>query len=244
MESVVYQRMADHEETHWWFRGRRAILERLLYGLRLPQGARILEVGCGTGGNLAMLRKFGMVDALEFDEHARRIAERKGGMPVGYFELPSRLDAPDRSYDLVALLDVLEHVGDDVEALRGVAMKLREGGQVLVTVPAYPFLWSSHDEVHHHYRRYTRATLRKVVADAGLAIDVIGSFNFLLLPAALVQRLGQRLFRWTIADEEIPTPKVNRLLGAIFQFESHVVGRVRLPAGLSIFAIAGTQQNR
>jgi len=238
MEAVVYQRMAAFEESHWWFRGRRAIVERLLRSLDLPPDARLLEVGCGTGGNLALLQHFGRVDAVEFDQEARQIAERKGGIPIGYCELPSHVEAEDAQYDLVALLDVLEHIGDDIDALRTVGRKMKPGGRLLLTVPAYPWLWSSHDEAHHHKRRYTRQSLSTAIEQSGLRVDRIGAFNTILFPLALAHRLSNRLLGIKSVDDDMPGPVMNRVLGNIFLLERHVIGRVPMPAGLSLFAVA------
>lgn len=239
METAVYQRMAAAEDTHWWFRGRRAFLERLLGTLDLPErSARVLEVGCGTGGNLALLQQFGHVDPVEFDSTARMIAQAKSGLPVGFCALPSRIDAAEESYDLVALLDVLEHVDEDVGSLNTVAAKARDGGYIVITVPAHPWLWSAHDDVHHHKRRYTRRTLKRTIAQSGLSLEAIGSFNTLLLPAALAQRAAKRMLGDRSADDRMPSASLNSLLTRIFQIERHFVGRVPLPIGLSLFAVA------
>ena len=239
MEAVVYRRMAEEEERHWWFRGRRAFLERLLGTLDLPEGtARLLEVGCGTGGNLALLRQFGRLDAVEYDSAARIIAQGKAGFPIGFCELPLHIDAADDTYDLVALLDVLEHVDDDTGALKAVAAKVRDRGYILITVPAHPWLWSAHDDIHHHKRRYTRRTLKRTIALAGLSLESIGAFNMLLLPAALAQRAAKRVLAMRSADDNMPPASLNRLLTRIFMIERHFVGRLTLPIGLSLFAVA------
>ena len=238
MDAVVYQRMAADEDSHWWFRGRRAFLEQLLSSLDLPQAARLLEVGCGTGGNLELLRRFGRLDAVEFEASARATAQAKAGMAIGFCELPSRIDADQGSYDVVALLDVLEHVEDDVGSLKAVAAKARDGGRILLTVPAHPWLWSAHDDVHHHKRRYTRRSLSRAIAQAGLSLDAIGAFNTLLLPAALAQRAAKRLLADTSADDRIPPAALNALLTRIFMLERHFLGRVPLPIGLSLYAVA------
>jgi SAM-dependent methyltransferase len=238
MEAAVYQRMAADEDAHWWFRGRRAFLERLLGTLDLPSGpSRVLEVGCGTGGNLALLRQFGRLDAVEFDSAARTIAQGKSGFPIGFCELPSRIDAAEGCYDLIALLDVLEHVEDDVGSLKAVAAKAKAGGYILITVPAHPWLWSAHDVVHHHKRRYTRRTLKRTIAEAGLSLASIGAFNMLLLPAALAQRAAKRMLGDRSADDRMPSAQLNSLLTWIFTIERHFAGRVPMPIGLSLFAV-------
>jgi SAM-dependent methyltransferase len=187
---------------------------------------------------LALLRQFGRLDAVEYDSAARIVAQGKAGISIGFCELPSRIDAADDTYDLVALLDVLEHVQDDVGALKAVAAKARHGGYILITVPAHPWLWSAHDDVHHHKRRYTRRTLRRAIARAGLSLESIGSFNMLLLPAALAQRAAKRILAVRSADDSMPPALLNRLLTRIFMIERHFAGRLTLPIGLSLVAVA------
>lgn len=237
MDAAVYRRMAVQEADHWWFRGRRAVIARLIGGMGLPGGARILETGCGTGGNLAMLARFGRVDAVEYDLAAREMAAAKSGAKIGFCELPDRIDAPDGAYDLVTLLDVLEHVEADVASLRALAAKLAPGGRILVTVPSGPWLWSAHDVAHHHKRRYTRASLRAAIGEAGLECRLIGHFNALLYPVAVAMRLAKRGLRRGGSDDAMPGRRLNRALGAVFGFERRLVGRLPMPFGLSIFAV-------
>lgn len=238
MEAAVYVRMAAHEAEHWWFRGRRAVIARLIARLGLPPGARILETGCGTGGNLAMLAGFGRVDAVEFDAAARGMAAAKSGAEIGFCELPGTIEAPDGAYDLVTLLDVLEHVEADVASLRALAKKLAPGGRILVTVPCGPWLWSAHDVVHHHKRRYRRAELLAAIAAAGLVVEASGRFNTLLWPLAAVIRVIKKGLGRDSSDDAMPGRGLNGVLAAVFGFERHLVGRVPMPVGLSLYAVA------
>ena len=243
MDRSVYQRMAQHEERHWWFRARREILAALIRRLVAPRpDCRLLEVGCGTGGNLALLRRFGEVDAYEYDEEARRIAHEKSGTAVRPCALPSDIDAPDGRYALVLLLDVLEHIGDDIGSLKSVAPKLAAGGHVLLTVPAFPWLWSSHDVAHHHFRRYTPDSLRRTADAAGLQVVRIGYFNTLLFPLVVATRLVKRLTRHPGSDDAMPGPAANALLRFIFGLERFLIGRVPMPFGSSIFMIAAPRR--
>ena len=194
MERIVYDRMAELDERHWWYRARREILADLIRRkIPLSPGARILEIGCGTGHNLPMLRRFGEVDAIEIDAAARQIASRRLGKPVMASPLPALEGVPDGAYDLVAILDVLEHIDADREALTGIAAKLKPGGRILITVPAHPWMWSAHDVVNHHKRRYTRASLRAVIEAAGLKVEMLSWFNSLLFPLAAMARLMGRV---------------------------------------------------
>ncbi|HWH17181.1 MAG TPA: class I SAM-dependent methyltransferase [Allosphingosinicella sp.] len=238
MERVVYDRMAELDGLHWWYRARREILARLIERrIALPSGARILEIGCGTGHNVLMLKRFGEVDAIEIDPAARALASERLGKPVGASPLPELPGVEDGAYDLVAILDVLEHVEADREALASIARKLKPGGRILITVPAHPWMWSAHDEVNHHRRRYTRKTLRKVIAEAGLKLDMMSWFNSLLFPLAAAARLAGRVTGKEDSDDRLPPAPVNKLFEFLFGLERHAIGRVSLTPGVSLAAI-------
>ncbi|HEY0412041.1 MAG TPA: class I SAM-dependent methyltransferase [Allosphingosinicella sp.] len=240
MERVVYDRMAQYADRHWWYRARRDILAKLIEDrIALPQDARILEIGCGTGPNLDMLRGFGRLDAVEIDPAARAVASARLGRPVYDAPLPHLAGVEDRAYDLVCILDVLEHVDADREALVSIAGKLRPGGRILIAVPAHPWMWSAHDRVNHHKRRYTKRTLRAVVKAAGLKLHLITYFNSLLFPLAVTARLAERLFHKEDDSADTPPPAaLNRLFETMFRLERYAIGRLPFPPGLSIVAIA------
>lgn len=242
MDRAVFERMAEQDQQHWWFVARRRILADLIArAVRPPRGARVLEIGCGTGHNLDMLGRFGTVDAIELDDHARAVAERRLGRPVMRARLPELEGVADASYDLIALLDVLEHVEADEPALKAIAAKLKPGGRILVTVPANKWMWSAHDVAHHHFRRYGAGELRQVAARAGLRIELISFFNSLLFPLAAVARIAGKLAGKTSSDDKIPAAPLNRLFTGVFGLERYLVGRVPLPAGVSLVAILSTR---
>ena len=238
MERIVYDRMAELDERHWWYRARREILKELIERrIRLPQNPRILEVGCGTGHNLPMLGSFGRVDAIEVDGAARAIASRRLGHAVMDAPLPQLTGVPMHSYDLIAMLDVLEHVEEDRAALASLAQRLRPGGRILLTVPAHPWMWSAHDEVNHHKRRYTRRSLKAAVRDAGLRLEMLSWFNSLLFPLAAAARVAGRLTGKEDSDDTLPPAPVNRLFETLFGLERYAIGRVPFPPGVSLAAI-------
>jgi SAM-dependent methyltransferase len=245
MERAVFDRMAEQDEVHWWYVARRRILHDLIAReVELPQDARILEIGCGTGHNFGMLRGFGRLDAIEVDGEARALASRRLGHAVSPARLPGLAGIPDRAYHLVALLDVLEHVDGDQAALQSIAAKLAPGGRILVTVPAYQWMWSAHDVAHHHKRRYSRAALRAVAEAAGLRAERIGYFNSLLFPVAAAARIAGRLLGRKGSDDRLPPAPLNAILRGIFGLERHLVGRVPLPAGVSLFALLAPRSMR
>lgn len=146
--------------------------------------------------------------------------------------------APGEHFDLIVMLDVLEHIEADEAALERLRAMLKPGGTVLLTVPALPWLWSHHDEIHHHKRRYSRRRLGAALRAAGLEPVRIGFFNALLLPLAIAQRLVSRALGRTAPVDDMPPAGLNELLGQIFGFESRLVGRVPMPLSLSFFALA------
>jgi len=245
MERAVFDRMAEQDEVHWWYVARRRILRDLIAReVELPAAARLLEIGCGTGHNFEMLRQFGRIDAIEVDGAARALASRRLGRDVGDAPLPGLAGIPDHAYHLIALLDVLEHVAEDEAALRSIAGKLALGGRILVTVPAHPWMWSAHDVAHHHQRRYSKRGLRAVIAAAGLKAEKIGYFNSLLFPLAAAARFAGRLAGKGGSDDRLPPAPLNALFRTVFGLERHVVGRVPLPAGVSLFALLAPRSTR
>ncbi len=239
MDRIVYDRMAAHDSTHWWYRARREILaDYLRREGQLPANARILEIGCGTGHNLAMLAGFGTVEAIEIDPVARGIASERLGKPVGEAPLPALPGIERAAYDLIAVLDVVEHIEDDVGALAAMKACLKPGGKILITVPAHRWMWSAHDIVNHHHRRYSKASLVKAIAAAGLAPRKLGYFNSLLFPLAAAARVAGRMSGRDDSDDSPPPKIVNSLFEAIFRLERHMVGRMPMPPGVSIITLA------
>jgi SAM-dependent methyltransferase len=239
MERIVYDRMAEIDSRHWWYRARRQVLARLIETrVHPPAGARILEIGCGTGHNLAMLSAFGTVDAVEVDDAARAVASERLGRPALMATLPALEGVERRGYDLIALLDVLEHVEEDRASLISIAERLRPGGRILLTVPAHPWMWSAHDVVNHHKRRYTKKGFRGVVEAAGLKIELLSYFNSLLFPLAAAARLAGRLTGKEDSDDTLPPAPLNRTFEFLFGLERYALGRVPFPPGVSLVAIA------
>ena len=238
MESSVYRLMASTQQTHWWFEGRRAVLRAIIGQLDLPAGARILEIGCGTGGNLPMLAQFGTVFGVEMDDYALARAREVSNCDIEEGWLPDRLPFDGQLFDLVCLLDVLEHIEDDAAALRAVAGRLKPGGFALVTVPAYQWLYGAHDRLHHHIRRYSADRLARKALDAGLQVRRSGYFNALLFPLIAAVRLRKRILRLDETQEAaMPGRIVNRWLYRVFAFEAAIVPHVLFPFGISCLAV-------
>jgi SAM-dependent methyltransferase len=230
--------MAELDSDHWWFVARRDILENLIERVvQPPKDARILEVGCGTGHNLAMLSKFGRVEATEMDKTARSLASKRLGRAVTDAALPDLSAWPADHFDLVALLDVLEHVPDDRSALTSIRERLKPGGKLLVTVPANKWMWSAHDVAHHHHRRYGKDELRRVSSECGFAVDLLSPFNSLLFPLIAGVRAAGKLTGRETADDAMPPRSVNSILKAVFGLEAGLIGRLPMPFGVSLVAV-------
>ena len=239
MERVVYDRMAELDERHWWYRARRGVISALIEREALPpRDGKLLEVGCGTGHNLPMLSAFGMVDAIEIDEAARALAEKRLGRPIHGSRLPELSGIAEGHYDLIGAFDVIEHVDDDHAAVASLAKRLKPGGKLVVTVPAHQWMWSAHDVVNHHKRRYSKAGLKALIDGSPLRLEKIGYLNSLLFPLAAAVRLAGKAAGKDSSDDTLPPGPVNWAFEKIFGLERHLVGRLPLPPGLSLFAVA------
>ncbi len=238
MDRIIFDRMAALDQTHWWYVARRKILSDFIARVvQPPKDARILEIGCGTGHNFPVLQAFGHVDALEVDAPARAIARARLGRDVGDAPLPDLPGVPEASYDMIALLDVLEHIEDDCAALASIRTRLKPGGRVLLTVPANKWMWSAHDTVHHHFRRYNPSSLTAVASASGLSVDRMTHFNTLLFPLAAAVRVVGKLTGREEADDAQPAAPLNALFTGVFGFERHLIGRAPMPFGVSLAAV-------
>ena len=242
MERVVYQQMAELDDRHWWYRARRRILAELIRReARPPANAQILEIGCGTGHNLAMLSGFGHIDGLELDDEARALSEKRLGRKVMSSPLPELAEVSNRHYDLIGAFDVIEHIENDRAALASIATKLKPGGKFVMAVPAHQWMWSAHDVVNHHKRRYSKRSLKALIEGSPLQLDKIGYFNSLLFPLALAERVASKLRGKESAGVALPPAPLNAALEKVFGLERHLVGRLPLPIGLSLFAVASAK---
>jgi SAM-dependent methyltransferase len=226
----------EEDRSHWWFRGRLAVIRAALRRALPPRRVRLLELGCGSGNVLASLSEFG--EAVGMDGHGDLVsAARAAGLDARPGRLPDDLGVPQGWADVVLLLDVIEHVDDDLATLRAARTSVGEGGLLVVTVPAYQWLWSGHDEVLGHRRRYTAAKLRAAVERAGFTVLRVSYFNTLLFPLLLAARAAKRLRGDRGHDLRHPAAPINWLLERVFAFERHLLPRVRLPFGSSLLLI-------
>ena len=240
MEEDLLLSFDDLEQRHWWFVVRRKIVLDALERYASPRDADILEVGCGTGGllhELESLYPHARVRGVEPVDTAAQAACAKGcTVDVATFEA---LPAGDDSVDVLIALDVLEHCADDRASLREAWRVMRPGATLLLTVPALPSMWSAHDEVNAHYRRYVRETLEAPATEVGFEIERVTYFNSLLLPGGWTARVASRLGRSSGASGlGVPPRPLNRALVSVFSFESAMLRRTDMPLGTSLMLVA------
>jgi SAM-dependent methyltransferase len=240
MEEQAYQDIHQLEQGHWWYRGTRAVYQMLLhrYAPRTRNVGSILDLGCGTGGNLALLSRWGPVTGLDGWYPALRVCPAGAGALVqGQMQ---RLPFDDDTFALIAMLGVLEHVADDVDVLRQVRRVCRPGGLILLLTSAFMFLWSQHDEANHHVRRYTARELQSKAARAGLKARYVSYQNAFLFPAAAAVRLWQRLCppggEPRIDMFPMPEP-INTVLAGLLALEGWLMTWTSLPVGVSLVAV-------
>lgn len=244
MRPHEHDRMFRAETAHFWFVGTRGVILRLLEGALGPRAmsARILDLGCGTGYTLSRLPRGMAAVGLDYSSHALTLAaQRAPGVELvrgSAYALPFA----DRSFDAVLALDVLEHLDDDQLAAREIARVLSPGGVAVVAVPAVRWLWSEHDVALEHRRRYHLGELETVLEQAGLEVAHASYYNTLLFPLVAARRLSARVLPSPPADDpksDLVTPPgpINRALAGILAFERFVVPRVRVPFGVSCFAV-------
>ena len=233
------------EDSYWWFLGRREVIRRLINS-RLSGPLRILDWGCGPGGNYHMLSRFGVVTSVDASDSSLDLC-RKRGMP-NVIKAGTLQDFPAATrFDLVTNFDVLEHIEDDVGFLRDLRAVLADNGHVLVTVPAHPFLWSNLDRLLGHVRRYNKRNLVHCFEKAGYTVTASSYFNsFLAAPFIAVRwiqiRSGQAA---TLEQFAVKLPQwLDSLLFLLLKIEALLVPRMQLPFGTSIILLAKKNERK
>lgn len=244
------QASAIDEDEHWWFATRTWAIDKWLGQLRPPSGLEILDVGCGAGNMIHHLSRYGHVRGIEVDPRPVKIAQSRG-YEVRQADAANSIPFKDASFDLVTALDVIEHVEDDAAVLRQARRVLKPGGYLLVTTPAFQWLWSYNDELNAHKRRYTARDLDARLGKAGLRVQRLSYNFFLVFPLAAGLILWRNRTRRHLelsshhfqedayqVEMEPVAPLLNSLLRRIGGVEALMIGAMDLPFGTSLIALA------
>lgn len=227
------------EDRHWWYRGRRNVIDSVLQDLPAIAGSRVLDAGCGSGRNMVELARYGQVTGVELSPRSVALARSREVGEVLECSVMA-MPFPDGHFNLATSLDVIEHLEDDVGAMRELRRVVAPGGHLLITVPSYQWLWSGHDVLNQHRRRYSERTLLATSAAAGWSPVFVTHFNALLLPVAIVLRALDRFTKATESslDLWVPPRPLNWALAQPLNLEAAAIARGRsIPAGLSLLAL-------
>jgi SAM-dependent methyltransferase len=243
MDKSYYLEYYHLERNHWWFRARRNILETFILSLELNAGLNILNAGAATGATSEMLARFGTVISLEYDSDCCNFTAAKTGLKMIHGSV-TELPFENHSFDMVCAFDVIEHVQEDYGAVSELFRVCRPGGYILTTVPAYQWLWSQHDVVNMHVRRYTRSSFSKLFRNDHQLV-YSSYFNTFLLPLIALLRLADRLFRMKSIRKEsgsdfsiIKSSFLNKLFYSIMNAETiFTKNRIAFPAGVSLIHV-------
>jgi SAM-dependent methyltransferase len=241
VEEEVYDEIYAREDRHWWFRGRRAVIHALLCHASLPRPARVLDAGCGTGRNIVEFAALGEVTGIEPSTAAVEYCRRRGLTNVIEASVEA-LPFGDGRFDAAFAFDVLEHLDDHEAGMRELRRITTDGGWLVATVPAYQWLWSAHDDSHHHRRRFTRPMLLASARAAGWNPVFATYFNTVLLaPIAAARAFRRNGGTASGSDYDLTPTAIDRLLGAPMQAEARLIARgARLPAGVSVGMVCRT----
>lgn len=239
MKTEMYEQTFAVEHEHWWFRARGRIIAAVLRKVGVPAGAKILDIGCGTGSDLYILSPFGAVTGVDVFPEAIEYCKKLGFSSVELQDA-TNLQFPDASFNVVCCLDVLNGIQDDAKAVSEALRVLKPGGVLLFTVGANPSLWGQTDIASQHVRRYTKDGLLEIFRNNQCEVVRCTFFNTFLFPLAWLSR---KLEKPSESAKEIPglslPPKVlNALLQFVFGLERFIVPYVSLPFGVSLMVVA------
>ena len=239
MNINMYRIFSEIQKKHWWFVTRKKIvLDTIDRYLNKSDNAKVLDIGCGTGVMLNALEEVGRAYGMDMSDDAINFSKEIFNGKVEKGSLPDQVPYEKSFFDLITALDVIEHVDRDIDSLKAIRSLLVPGGNVVITVPAYMFLWSSFDEMNEHKRRYTRTELKTKLVQAGFTIEKISYYNTLLFPVVFVVRmLNNILKRDGASDVDMPSRPVNFVLEKIFGIEKYLLRYFNLPFGVSVLAV-------
>jgi len=238
LENELYQKFYQVETTHWWFSARRKIIvDTIKKIIGLKKNSDVLDYGCGTGGILDLLSEDYNTFGADTSQLAIDFCQKRDLKNI--LHIPDVLESPEYRgrFDMVTVLDVIEHIDDDIGALKGIHPLLKENGYLFVTVPAYQFLYGPYDELTQHKRRYVKKNLEKVIMASGFEIVRTSYFNTFLSPLLIVSRLISAK-TGSNNDTDVPNKYINSILKVIFNSEKYLLRFLSFPFGISIMCIA------
>lgn len=238
------------EEKNWWFLGRRHMIRKLLEKEDAKKKHKILDVGCSGGALIKELKDNGLtVTGCDISQKAIKLCKKKGLKDVVCCDC-TKLPFKNNYFDYVIASDVLEHIKDDLGTVKEWVRVLKKKGKIIIFVPAFMSLWSGHDEVNHHFRRYSKKRLIRAIIESGLDIRQVSYWNFLLFFPVSVIRFTKRIIRGKDHVRKIKktdnkgdlkrlNPVINKILEISLKIENKIINTgVHFPVGISIFVVA------
>ncbi len=235
----MYRIFFEIQKKHWWFVTRKNIvLDTIDQYFKKDNDAKILDIGCGSGLMLNSLKEIGQTYGMDMSDEAIKFSKEIFDGHVAQGSLPDQVPFENEQFSLITALDIIEHIDRDVESLEAMYKLLVPEGKIIITVPAYMFLWTSFDEMNEHKRRYTLTELKRKLIQTGFTIEKISYYNTLLFPVVFVVRLLNKVFnRDSATDIEMPNSIVNSTLAKIFGIEKYFLRLLNLPFGVSVIAV-------
>lgn len=238
MKKYLYEDLYRLEDKHWWHISKRRAVHKLIEKYSTQENPKILDIGCGTGKNMEELQKFGDVCGLDSSPEALKFCGKRGlrNLKKGSAE---KTNLKSNSFDIITLLDVLEHTDDNL-TLKEVKRILKPNGIIILTVPAFSWLWSRWDEVLRHKRRYTIRSFKKTLTNNHFyPTKIVYLYSFLVIPSLIVRKVKQKLYEnFYPSDFKLSSPLLNFLLNYLSKLEFFLADNFFIPFGTSIIAVA------
>lgn len=238
LEEEYTEKYLSYEDNHWWFQGRRDMITKILYGN--SKNSAILDIGCSGGSLLRILKKKGFNDVIGIDINEESIKQcKKKGLKNVHVMNGAKTSFKSKKFDIIIASDILEHIKQEEEALKEWKRILKKNGKLVIFVPAFKGLWSNHDNVSRHYRRYTKKSLMNSLIKASFKLEKVSYWNFIsFFPASLVRLLQRYSTREKKDQLFVVNPQFNKTIIKILRFENYLLTTGNFPIGLSVFAIA------
>lgn len=239
MDKAFYRKFFEVQQKHWWFVSKKKIvLDFIDRYVPTNDNHKILDIGCGSGLMLNALEQIGDTYGMDMSDDAINFSKEIFSGTVKKGMLPDNIPYDEEYFSLIVALDVIEHVNDDRASLKAIRSHIAEGGQAVISVPACMFLWSEHDVLNEHKRRYTLEELKGKLIDAGFTIEKISYFNTFLFPLiSLVRMINNLLKRKGASEIDLPHPAINYIVEKIFSLEKYFLRIMNFPIGVSVLAV-------